>query len=170
MRVNQTTNQSFPRLVAVDLHGAIGQLPGHDAPTNPLYYQQIAQSIDRFSHVRLIDNHTNNPSNDDTKSWTANLSIPYMHDRNAVSIKTVDTEISPFDSFSLGLNAIQESRDLVDRMIDNLRWFAEEADSVSGLQLITDLHDGWGGVAASAIEEIRDEFEHQTVSYQTSFL
>ncbi len=71
----------------------------------------------------------------------------------------------PFESWNVGeelFHSLDKEHDLLDR---DLRPFAEEADHMQGIQMISSIDDAWGGYAASYIDRIRDEYGKTTISF-----
>ena len=69
----------------------------------------------------------------------------------------------PFENWNAGdelFDSLDKEHDLLDR---DLRPFAEEADQMQGIQVITSVDDAWGGFAARYLDRIRDEYGKTTV-------
>jgi len=69
----------------------------------------------------------------------------------------------PFDMWGLGRGAWKDSRGLGDEMEDRLRFFAEECDNLGGFQVVADYHDGFGGVSASVLDLLSDEYSSKSL-------
>jgi len=69
----------------------------------------------------------------------------------------------PFENWNAGeelFNSLDKEHDLLDR---DLRPFAEEADQMQGIQLMTGIDDAWGGFASRYMDRLRDEYGKTTV-------
>ncbi|KAG9233992.1 tubulin domain-containing protein [Amylocarpus encephaloides] len=89
----------------------------------------------------------------------------YYHPRSIVQLNEyeLNSSLAPFENWKVGeelFNSLDKEHDLLDR---DLRYFAEEADKMQGIQLITGLDDAWGGFAARYLERIRDEYGKTSV-------
>ena len=75
----------------------------------------------------------------------------------------------PFDAWGLGRDVWTDSSNFGDQMEDRVRWYAEECDVLGGFQLISDNHDGFGGLSAKIAELLADEYHTKPVlSFPTS--
>lgn len=71
----------------------------------------------------------------------------------------------PFENWDTGealFNSLDKEHDLLDR---DLRPFAEEADQMQGVQLLSGTDDAWGGFAARYMDRIRDEYGKTTLCF-----
>lgn len=69
----------------------------------------------------------------------------------------------PFEKWDAGEELfmnLDKEHDLLDR---DLRPFAEEADQLQGLQVITGTDDAWGGFAARYMDRLRDDFGKKSI-------
>lgn len=68
------------------------------------------------------------------------------------------SQLSPWEKFNTGLEvfeSLDKEHDLLDR---DLRPFAEEADQLQGLSIVTVVDDAWGGFASAYAERVEDEY------------
>ena len=72
-------------------------------------------------------------------------------------------KLQPFDAWGLGREAWSDSSNFGDRMEDRVRWYAEECDVLGGFQVISDYHDGFGGLSSSLMEMLGDEYSHKAL-------
>lgn len=84
----------------------------------------------------------------------------FYHPRSIVQLNDyeLNSSIAPFERFASGEELFAEldkEHDLLDR---DLRLFAEEADQMQGIQILTGLDDAWGGFASRYLERLRDEY------------
>lgn len=75
-----------------------------------------------------------------------------LHPRSCFSLPTAVTE---FDKFDHGLEI--SNRTFVDELYDDLRFFIEECDSLGGIHLTVNAHDGFSGLSSQYMTQIRDE-------------
>jgi hypothetical protein len=59
--------------------------------------------------------------------------------------------------FATGLDVARE-RQFVESLEDKLHYFVEECDVLQGFHLLTDFHNGFGGVSSSILELLSDEY------------
>ncbi|KAM0275850.1 hypothetical protein ACHAQH_007360 [Verticillium albo-atrum] len=168
----------LPRTVIYDLKGGFGSLrkinalydPGDDPtaafswdgasvihklpPVAPTAYQQ---SLDAgLVPPELDDSHV--------RYWS-DFSRTFFHPKslNQLYDYELDSSIRPFDKWPLGqdlFHSLDKEHDMVDR---DFRPFAEEADHMQAIQLLTSLDDAWGGFAADYLNRMRDEFPKTTI-------
>lgn len=67
---------------------------------------------------------------------------------------------SDFNTFEQGVQEFDECKD--DFFDTNLRLMLEQADTLQGVNLVTDLDSGWGGFSSQLIQELRDELPKST--------
>lgn len=89
----------------------------------------------------------------------------YFHPKSIVQLNEyeLNSTLTPFENWSSGeelFNSLDKEHDLLDR---DLRSFAEEADHMQGLQIISGIDDAWGGFAARYMDRIRDEYGKTSV-------
>ena len=63
-----------------------------------------------------------------------------------------------FDSYFAGLSPELVPASVRDDVVERVRAFAEECDYVGSIRVFADLHDGFGGLTCTAVEELRDDF------------
>lgn len=66
-----------------------------------------------------------------------------------------------FTTFEQGVQEFNICKN--DFLDSNLRIMLEQADTLQGINLITDLDSGWGGFATQLIQEVRDELPKSTI-------
>ena len=69
----------------------------------------------------------------------------------------------PFDMWGLGRGAWKDSRGLGEELEDRLRFFSEECDNLGGFQVVADYQDGFGGVSASVLDLLCDEYSSKAL-------
>ena len=95
----------------------------------------------------------------DIRYWS-DFNRVFYHPRSAVQLSQyeLNSQLMPFESWSVGeelFDQLDKEEDLLDR---DVRSFAEECDSMQGLQLITGADDAWGGFSSKYLESLRDEY------------
>lgn len=65
-----------------------------------------------------------------------------------------------FSTFEQGVQEFEVCKD--DFFDTNLRYMLEQADTLQGINLITDLDSGWGGFSSQLLQELRDELPKST--------
>lgn len=84
----------------------------------------------------------------------------FFHPKSIIQLNEyeLNSTVMPFEKWHMGeelFSSLDKEHDIVDR---DLRPFAEEADQMQGLQIMTGIDDAWGGFAAKYIERLRDEY------------
>jgi len=84
----------------------------------------------------------------------------FYHPRSIIQLNEfeLNSTIMPFEKWHMGeelFGSLDKEHDLLDR---DMRPFAEEADQMQGIQIMTGLDDAWAGFAAKYVERIRDEY------------
>lgn len=91
----------------------------------------------------------------------------YFHPKSIVQLNEyeLNSALMPFENWSIGeelFNSLDKEHDILDR---DLRSFAEEADHMQGIQIISGVDDAWGGFAARYMDRIRDEYGKTSVCF-----
>lgn len=91
----------------------------------------------------------------------------YFHPKSIMQLNEYElsSTLMPFENWSAGeelFNSLDKEHDILDR---DLRSFAEEADHMQGIQMISGIDDAWGGFAARYIDRIRDEYGKTAVTF-----
>ncbi|XP_074650914.1 protein misato homolog 1-like [Tubulanus polymorphus] len=96
---------------------------------------------------------------DDIKVWSDFLKI-HLHPKtlNIVENFTHESEFSPFDVYNYGLS-VYKDRGFHNQLEDRIHVFVEECDHLQGFQIMSDVHNGFGGITGSLLEEICDQYE-----------
>ena len=84
----------------------------------------------------------------------------FYHPKSIVQLNEYElsSSLMPFEKWEVGedlFNSLDKEHDILDR---DLRPFAEEADQLQGVQMMTGIDDAWGGFAARYMDRIRDEY------------
>ncbi|KAK4204417.1 tubulin domain-containing protein [Triangularia verruculosa] len=181
------TETFMPRTVIYDLKGAFGsmkkinalyEVEGEEPDPTQLDLQPQASGVWPGKTVlQKADPITQSPYTEalnaglkpqrptiSTVKYFSDFSRLYYHPRSVVQLNEfeVASTIQPFEQFSTGEELFREldkEHDLLDR---DLRFFAEEADFMQGLQVFMGVDDAWGGFGARYLERIRDEYGGKT--------
>ena len=93
----------------------------------------------------------------DVNSWTNFLQAKVNHD-SLVELPTFASgDLEPFDTFFSGTSEEIINKYLREDYTDKFRCLLEECDRVTCINVMADVHDGFSGLAASFLDEIRDE-------------
>lgn len=180
-----------PRLVSLDLKGALGSLPEF----GDLYYNesvdreqlwqhsvevQRSKPVTKTSFLKSLEDNEQKanliqdgaaaggdvkPLESEVKVWSDFLRARYHPKTNVV----VDSfhhgnENEPFDVYGLGESTWNDSiYNLSETVEDRVRFFAEEADSLKGFQLMTDASNAFGGISSKLCNYLRDDYNGQCV-------
>ena len=91
----------------------------------------------------------------DVTSWTDFLKAKFHH-RSLIELPLF-SDVDLFDNFSMGASDEIISRVQRDDYLDSFRYFLEECDSLSCVNVLVDVHDGFSGFSQSILEDIREE-------------
>jgi hypothetical protein len=96
----------------------------------------------------------------DTVKYFSDFSHTYYHPRSIIQLNdySILPSLPPFDTYDAGdelFGSLDREHGLLDR---DLRPWAEECDSMQGVQIFSTTNDGWGGFCARYVEKLRDEF------------
>ncbi|TVY47537.1 Protein DML1 [Lachnellula occidentalis] len=174
------TETFTPRTLIYDLKGGFGSmrkinaLYEVDEPVapqglwnGPTVVQRQA-AIQQSEYQRSLEEGVAPPqlTSESVKYWS-DFNRVYFHPRSVVQLNEfeLNSTLMPFDNWNLGeelFNSLDKEHDLLDR---DLRYFAEEADQMQGIQLMAGIDDAWGGFAARYLDRIRDEYGKTSVLF-----
>jgi len=105
-------------------------------------------------------------TSESVKYWS-DFNRVYFHPKSIVQLNEfeLNSTLMPFETWGVGeelFNSLDKEHDLLDR---DLRFFAEEADQLQGIQIMAGIDDAWGGFAASYLDRIRDEYGKTSVLF-----
>ena len=95
-----------------------------------------------------------------TVRYWSDFNRVFYHPKSIVQLNEYElgSTIQPFEKWATGedlFSSLDKEHDILDR---DLRPFAEEADQMQGIQIVTTIDDAWGGFAARYLERLRDEY------------
>lgn len=132
----------------------------------PVIQRQVA--IEQSAYQQSLDSGRAPPplTTESVRYWS-DFNRVYFHPKSIVQLNEYElgSALMPFESWGVGeelFGSLDKEHDLLDR---DLRSFAEEADHMQGIQMISGIDDAWGGFAARYIERIRDEHGKLTVQF-----
>ncbi|KAK7712531.1 mtDNA inheritance, partitioning of the mitochondrial organelle [Diaporthe eres] len=170
----------MPRTVIYDLKGGFGSLKrinalydiqdDDPAQSSSLWsgqpVVQKAEPIEPSAYQRSLDAGLEPPqlTTESVRYWS-DFNRVFYHPRSIVQLNEYDlnSSIAPFERWDSGEELfanLDKEHDIVDR---DLRPFAEEADHMQGIQIMTTVDDAWGGFASRYIEKLRDEYGKTTI-------
>lgn len=127
---------------------------------------QRQQVIQQNAYQQSLEEGSEPPplTTDSVRYWS-DFNRVYFHPKSIVQLNEyeLNSSLMPFENWSVGeelFNSLDKEHDLLDR---DLRTFAEEADHMQGIQVISGIDDAWGGFAARYMDRIRDEYGKTTV-------
>ena len=96
----------------------------------------------------------------DTVRYWSDFNRVFYHPKSIVQLNDyeLNSTLQPFEKWSTGeelFASLDKEHDILDR---DLRPFAEEADQMQGIQIVTTIDDAWGGFASRYLERARDEY------------
>lgn len=170
----------MPRTVIYDLKGGFGSLKrinalydiqdDDPAKSSSLWSGQAvvqkAEPIAPSAYQQSLDAGLEPPqlTTESVRYWS-DFNRVFYHPRSIVQLNEYDvnSSIAPFERWDSGEELfanLDKEHDLVDR---DMRPFAEEADHMQGIQIMTTVDDAWGGFASRYIEKLRDEYGKTTI-------
>ncbi|KAJ0104329.1 hypothetical protein J7T55_011113 [Diaporthe amygdali] len=170
----------MPRTVIYDLKGGFGSLKrinalydiqdDDPAQSSSLWNGQAvvqkAEPIEPSAYQQSLDAGLEPPqlTTESVRYWS-DFNRVFYHPRSIVQLNEYDlnSSIAPFERWDSGEELfanLDKEHDIVDR---DLRPFAEEADHMQGIQIMTTVDDAWGGFASRYIERLRDEYGKTTI-------
>ncbi len=123
--------------------------------SNPLGTGEIAEIRDEEDEGGGEDEYAIEST--DVTSWTNFLQAKLRDDSLMELPAFTSGELEPFDTFFSGISYEIIDKKVREDYIDAFRYLLEECDRVSCVNVMADIDDGFGGFAASFLEEIRDE-------------
>ncbi|XP_033634829.1 protein misato homolog 1-like [Asterias rubens] len=83
----------------------------------------------------------------------------HLHPKTVMVIKhhSHDSDVDPFGLYTKG-RSLMGKRDVAEDIENRLHFFVEECDHLQGFQVLVDFCDGFGGLGASLIESLADEY------------
>lgn len=97
----------------------------------------------------------------DVNAWSDFLKV-HLHPSSVIELPFWSIN-EPFSTYAAGMSRSVLSDDNRGDYFDKIRKFAEECDYLRNITVLSDLHDGFGGLTCALMEEIRDEFPRMTV-------
>ncbi|KAI9355982.1 tubulin domain-containing protein [Zopfochytrium polystomum] len=165
-----------PRLVLIDLRGSFGT----QKKVNELYedFSMEANSwaegtnvieqerVPKNEFLRSLDEEANNSELRDfskdlqssVKVWS-DFNAMYYHPRTIAEVKQyqLNDTTTPFATFEQGRELWKSNSDLRDDVVEErFRFFLEECDAPQGIQVFAGTGDGFSGVSAALVEEMKD--------------
>ncbi|CZS95784.1 hypothetical protein WAI453_001615 [Rhynchosporium graminicola] len=169
-----------PRTLIYDLKGGFGSLRKINAlyeieePTvtqglwnGPAVVQRQA-AIEQSAYQQTLDQGIEpSPLTTESVRYWSDFNRVYYHPKSIVQLNEYElgSALMPFENWNVGeelFNSLDKEHDLLDR---DLRYFAEEADHMQGIQMIAGIDDAWGGFAARYMDRIRDEYGKTTIYF-----
>ncbi|KAJ3216628.1 mtDNA inheritance, partitioning of the mitochondrial organelle [Clydaea vesicula] len=171
----------YPRLVSVDLKGALGSLKSmnfgkQNSETKDTWSGKI-QRIEKLqdkknSFLQDLEN-SQFDAYSDLKNYSDNLSnsVKYWSDFNQLYYQknslyeipsyTHGDKTSAFSSFVQGSEVFfSQYDDIID---ENLRFFLEGSDNLQGFNVMSDVNNGFSGFTANFLENLRDEIPKTSI-------
>jgi hypothetical protein len=123
--------------------------------------RQQQQPVEPSRYQTLLDSGmpTFQLQQQDVRYWS-DFNRIFYHPRSAVQLNQyeLNSELMPFENWSTGDDLFRDLDKEVDLLDRDVRPFAEECDSLQGMQLLTGTDDAWGGFAARYLDALRDEY------------
>ncbi|KAI1176320.1 tubulin domain-containing protein [Nemania sp. FL0916] len=167
------TETFMPRTVIYDLKGGFGTLKrlndlydiSEDAAASSLWPGQAVvhrqQPIEASTYQQSLDTGQAAPElTTSTVRYWSDFNRVFYHPKSIIQLNEyeLNSTLMPFEKWHMGeelFSNLDKEHDLLDR---DLRPFAEEADHMQGLQIMSGIDDAWGSFAARYVERIRDEY------------
>ncbi|KAI1122845.1 tubulin domain-containing protein [Nemania abortiva] len=167
------TETFMPRTVIYDLKGGFGTLKRlndlyditEDAAASSLWPGQAVvhrqQPIEASTYQQSLDAGQAPPElTTSTVRYWSDFNRVFYHPKSIIQLNEyeLNSTLMPFEKWHMGEELfanLDKEHDLLDR---DLRPFAEEADHMQGIQIMSGIDDAWGSFAARYVERIRDEY------------
>lgn len=138
-----------PRLITVDLQGSLTSLK-HEGTLNDNNSSSRVESQLWDGVVELCKEERSKgeqPTDVTADVWSDCLTTK-LHPNTIMTLPGHwhNDLVQPFDCYPAGIEAAQNMK-FVGDLEDRLHFFAEECDHLQGFQLLTNIQDGFGGVA-----------------------
>ncbi|KAJ3094330.1 mtDNA inheritance, partitioning of the mitochondrial organelle [Physocladia obscura] len=111
-------------------------------PSNPPTAKQFSKVLDSVVHV-----------------WS-DFNSMFYHPRSVLELPSYshNDNVTPFAIFNQGSEIWDSDRDLQEDILDNrIRFFLEECDNPQGIQVLSDVSNGFSGFTASCLESLRED-------------
>jgi hypothetical protein len=160
--------QSYaPRLVSIDLKGSMNLT----APTDDLKVQWSGKvkTVEREkpsnSFLTNLDASAPNPASfaqdlEENVRYSTDFSKLYYHQKSFVPIQQYS---AGFSNFRQGLEIWENEEWRNSLMDEHIRFFMEECDNPQGFQVLTDIDDGFCGVASELLQKIYDDYPKKSI-------
>nr|XP_033328532.1 protein misato isoform X2 [Megalopta genalis] len=173
-----------PRLLLVDLKGTLGYLKEEgtlyhaeqDEETKLLWDNDKVEvtkeeAAVKTSFVKSLDESARSSESttvtidNNVNTWVDYL-LPRFHPRTVSTIKQYKHNCAeqPFDIYMYGKN-LWHTEQFSEDFIEKIRTYVEECDHMQGFQVILDSVDSFGGLGASCIEHLRDEYGKSILAF-----
>ena len=127
---------------------------------------QRQQPIEASAYQQSLDAGLEPPElTTSTVRYWSDFNRVFFHPRSIVQLNEyeLNSSLVPFERWDTGedlFSSLDKENDLLDR---DIRPFAEEADQMQAIQIMTTVDDAWGGFASRYIERLRDEYGKTTI-------
>eukprot|EP00596_Hydrurales_sp_CCMP1899_P004057 CAMPEP_0119045370 /NCGR_PEP_ID=MMETSP1177-20130426/39224_1 /TAXON_ID=2985 /ORGANISM="Ochromonas sp, Strain CCMP1899" /LENGTH=474 /DNA_ID=CAMNT_0007017009 /DNA_START=447 /DNA_END=1868 /DNA_ORIENTATION=- len=115
----------------------------------------VTATIEKSNHHIKPDLNLANKNNS-VNYWTDFLQQNF-HSKSICEMP-IWTNNQNFDTFFSGSSVDLVPNDVKEDFTDRFRYFAEECDHVACIRVLADLHNGFGGLTCSIVEEFREEY------------
>ncbi|XP_075301323.1 protein misato homolog 1 isoform X2 [Opisthocomus hoazin] len=160
-----------PRLLALELKGAVGALRPGGAEAPVAWDGEVAAYLERDAGSRTGAAAAEEGARPGApapapaprgpaagSAWSDYLRLP-LHPKSLYVIRQYlhDGECGCLEAFGQGESLLQDPG-CAEEVEDRLRFYAEECDQLQGFQVLCDLHNGFSGVGAKVTELLYDEY------------
>jgi hypothetical protein len=166
----------YPRAMFFDYKDNIRYKPNsyvianEEAEVRQSSWNGSLNTIFRQNNMNSTSNNNENDINNDlttfderkVKTWT-NFMNPNKLLSNSICPLPLWTNTSNFDTYCAGATYEHISSLLLETYMDNFRYFAEECDYLSTVNIFSDIFDGFGHLTTRLLEEIREETRSATI-------
>lgn len=168
MHCTKWKSQLFPKAYGKEFCNLIVEITLTRCCRNGPTVVQRQAAIQQNEYQRSLEEGVAPPhlTSESVKYWS-DFNRVYFHPRSMVQLNEfeLNSTLMPFETWSVGeelFNSLDKEHDLLDR---DLRFFAEEADQLQGIQIMAGVDDAWGGFAARYLDRIRDEYAKTSVLF-----
>lgn len=168
---HQTNDKTYiPRLLAIDFKGSVGTFKNLSNNNNNNQYNNKLNDITNefnktYNNGRIVQTSSNdiNTQQQQEKNILDQHSPIYnQHNYYELSVNSIEN-ITTTDDFRYCVQGMSSSSNItldniIDDILDNIRYHVEQCDNLSGFHIIVDIDSGFAGLCYMIIQALKDEY------------
>jgi hypothetical protein len=141
-----------------DSSGQWSSLEGKEDGRQRTQQQQVRQQeVEKEQGGELFEENT-------VKYWS-DFSRLNFHEKSMSHVRGVYDQKEDFKRFTQGPGLLSRESEDFEEMTDRMRFFAEECDTLQGVQVLSEYDSGFGGLTVQYLESIRDDYGEKLPIY-----